>query len=539
MNKNRLFFFIFALLLFSAASNAQLPKLAVVIVLDQVGYEDLNRYSPYFGDGGFRYLFDHGANYVNANYAYTYTKTSCGHAAIMTGTYDDVNGIIGNHWYERATRKVVSSVEDSTETLVGAKGQGASPRRLLVNPVGDMLRDSRGSRHKVLGISNKDRSAILMAGHSGTAYWFQDTLASTSTYYMQTFPRWVQEFNRSGIFSSYVGKQWNELRPDIADLICDVDTAGYEVSVCGGKRSFPYSIPCDSATSISHSLSSSPFTSEILLSFARQAVIAESLGARGATDILCVGISTADVIGHGFGPNSHEYFDNMLRTDRYLAEFFRFLDERVGLEHCLIVLSSDHGIVPIPEYLKKTDPAVDAGRVHPDSVMAWISRSLVSAFGTNGASLVEKIIETNVYLNREEILREGLNADDVMRAVRDSLLSFPMIMAAYTRTELEEQSGLDSMGRRAALSFYPPRGADVVFIMKPYYIVRGGSTGTTHLSPFEYDTHVPLILAGSGIRPGTHTRAVEPVDIAATLMKVLGLVPERRMRGRVLEEAVR
>ena len=311
------------------------PQLIVEIVLDQVPYDYLARFQPYFCDSGFTYLLRRGADFTDAQYGYAYTKTAPGHAAIATGTYSHISGIVGNRWYERVRKKAIDSIDDDSVSMVGRNGKGCSPRWLMVTSFGDMLRKTTNFRSKVIGISNKDRSAIMLAGKSGTAYWIEDSTVVTSTYYMAALPSWVREFNESGIFRRNFGKWWTELKPDVAASICDIDDAPYEADVPGFGKAFPHHIVGNDSLHLTSSyleaLDTSPFSTEILLQLARRAFLQESLGVRGVTDMLCISISATDIVGHAFGPNSHEVFDNMLRTDGMIAEFLAFLSRESGL----------------------------------------------------------------------------------------------------------------------------------------------------------------------------------------------------------------
>ena len=523
-------------------AQSRRPQVIVEIVLDQVPYDYLARFQPYFCDSGFTYLLRRGADFTNAQYGYAYTKTAPGHAAIATGTYSHVNGIVGNRWYDRMRKKAYDSVEDDSVSMVGMNGKGRSPHWLMVSSLGDMLRSTTHSRSKVIGISNKDRSAIMLAGKSGTAYWIEDSTVVTSTYYMAALPTWIREFNQSGIFRRNFGNWWKELQPDVASSICDVDDAPYEAEVSGFGKAFPHHIVGKDSVRLTSSyfeaLETSPYSTEILLELARRAFLQESLGTRGVTDMLCIGISTTDIVGHAFGPNSHEVFDNMLRTDRMIAGFLAFLEQKIGLDNCLIAVSADHGIAPIPEYKMKESPDVRTARISSKEITARATRALDHSFGKPSALWVTQTIDGQIYLNEIAAKEKGLTLHKVREVLKDSLTdSFP-IDKAYTADELLKEHDDGCFCERVKRSFYPARSGDVLILVKPFSIIDSDLTGTNHGMPYTYDAHVLLILAGKGVKQGVYNDAVSPIDIAPTLAALLGIEPPPQCEGNVLEEAI-
>jgi predicted AlkP superfamily pyrophosphatase or phosphodiesterase len=520
-------------------------KLAVIISLDQFPYEYLTRFGPYFSDRGFNYLISHGANFTNARYEHAYTKTSPGHAAISTGTYSHLNGITSNRWYDRVRKKAMNSVDDETVQLLGARGIGRSPRNLLTNTVGDMLMLHTNFRSKVISIGEKDRSAVLMGGKFGKAFWFDDSVAVTSNYYYPALPGWVEKFNHSGIFQSYLGREWTEVAPSQAGEICDQDDVPYEGGVAGIGNAFPHTIRGGSADhpdpKYYELLAYSPFSTEILLDGVRRAFTAESLGTRGVTDMLCVGVAATDLIGHVFGPASHEVFDNAMRTDSMLSGFLSFLDDRVGLSNCVIAMTSDHGIAPIPEYIRKKNPHYPAGRVGLGEITRLTARILGGRFAINepGTKWIEQVIDEDIYLNRDLLKQKNIPFEEAMKTLKDSLSALPQFAAAYTRDEIEHSTVLDRIGMMIRRTYYPSRSGDVMFILRPFFINGSDSVGTSHGQPYDYDTHVLLIMFGKNFKPGNYPEEVSPVDLAPTLSEVLQIEFPPMREGRVLQEAIR
>ncbi len=532
-------------LLIPSAASAQPTRLAVVIVLDQFPYDYIERFRPYFGPDGFNYLIKHGAEFTNARYTYSTTKTAAGHAVISTGAYGHRNGIIANYWYSRERQKMVNSVDDDSVQIIGRSSQGHSPKNLQTYTVGDMIRLGSQFRSKVISVSQKDRAAVLLGGKLGQAYWVEDSLFVTSTYYRKTLPRWVDAFNASGAMRQYFGRAWKELRPDIALRICDPETASYKPVINGIGRSFPHVLFGSDSTHVTRSyyqaLESTPFATDALLSFAEEMCRAESLGTRGVTDMLCIGVSTTDVIGHPFGPQSREVFDNALRTDRMLADFLKFLDRHIGLAKCLLVLTSDHGIAPIPEYLTRVDSTLPAGRVAPSAISSMVSTFLNERFGPlpERVKWVDGVAESDVYLNRSALAAKRLSLDSVTTLIKASLGQRHPFAAAFTRQELQAGRFTDELGQHCERSYFPSRSGDVCFVLKPYYIISGEKTGTNHGQPYDYDSHVPILLAGPGVVPGVYRGEVSPADIAPTISSLLHMEFPPSREGKVLKEALR
>ncbi len=525
--------------------HSEEPKLVVLVSLDQFPYEYLTRFEPYFSKNGFQFLLRNGANFTNAQYEHAYTKTAPSHAALITGVYGHINGITANKWYDRTRKKEVNSVDDDSVKLLGINGEGCSPRNLEVYTVGDMLRRKTHLRSKVIGISNKDRSAILMAGKLGTAFWFVDSIVTTSTYYMPDAPSWLKMFNTSGAFQRYFGKQWTETDPKTASIVCNDDDTSYKASSLGLGKTFPHPLvgknPRAITPSFYQAIEHTPFATTLLLEVCRKAVIEESLGVRGTTDMLCVGVSAIDEIGHSYGPQSREVFDDAVRTDRMLGEFFHFLDKRLGLRHCVIILTSDHGIAPVPEYQKKKHPGVEAGRVSSSQVLKLSEQALESVFGKPPAEKkwVAQVLETDIYLDAGVLNEKNISLNQAIQVVKDSISSQPFVAAAYTQKDFEHIDSSDHSGMRLGKTFYPQRMGDIMLILKPYFIVSSDSTGTNHGQPYEYDSHVPLIFYGKEFISGVYRERVSPIDLAPTLAEILKTPPLPFCEGHVLREAVK
>ena len=521
------------------------PKLVVVISLDQFRFDYLTRFHPYFGQGGFNYLMKNGANFINAEYKHAFNMTGPGHAVILTGCYGSQNGIITNNWYDQQSHRNVYCVSDSTVSIVGGIGNGRSPANLIAPTVGDELRLHTGFISKVISVSNKDRAAILMGGKlANAAFWMSESSFVSSSYYMNGLPGWVQTFNSSGKINSYFGRVWKPILPDAAYATLDIDEAAYEADPGDMGRSFPHPIRGKDPARITRSyyagLLASPFGLQVLAAFAKAAIEGEHLGSGRSPDLLCVGFSSTDYVGHAFGPNSREVIEMVVQTDRVLADFFSYLDHHIGLSNIVIVLTSDHGVTPIPEYVRLKFPHADVGRVTHASVTAACSTYLDNAFRIPGTHdpWIRRVVDGNIYVNREFVTEHGLDVDRVAGVLADSLRRLHSIAAALSRNELLNRNGNTPIEGKLKRSYYPTRSGEVLFAMKPFFYLDDGTEGAEHGYPYDQDAHVPLILAGDGIGKGVYASESSPADIGPTLSVLLGIEFPAAREGRVLAEAL-
>ncbi len=523
------------------------PKLIVVIDIDQFRYDYLPRFRQYFGVGGFNYLLENGANFTNASYKHGTTTTGPGHATMLSGTYPNTNGIISNDWYDREKRARVYCVEDKTVSLLGSGGEGRSPRNFTGSTLGDELRLKNGYRSKVISLSNKDRAAILMGGKNPTSvFWMMDSVFVTSTYYMKKLPDWVQSFNRSGLVKSYFGKVWAKKLSESAYGFLDEDNARYEKDDNGMGRTFPHRIMGNDSTKITSSYYgafwSSPFSAQVLAELAKQAIDVERLGQRSIPDMLCLSFSAMDAVGHAYGPHSHEVMDMALQMDGILADFFSYIDKKIGLRNCVFVLTADHGVAPIPEYLLAQNPNTDAGRIPVRTIESFCSRVLKAKFGEpeNGRKWIEAIVSNNIYLDRRTLSQPGFPSVEVAaKALAETLLTLNPIAAAYTSSELGSGVATNPIENKMQRSFSKLRSGDVVYALKPYWTEGDSPYGASHGEPYDYDAHVPLIIVGETVNKGTYAVEASPVDIAPTLSALLGIEFPAGREGRVLIEAFR
>jgi hypothetical protein len=517
--------------------------LAVLIVFDQMRADYLERWRLLWGAGGFRRLQEEGAWFTNCHYPFACTETGPGHATLATGRSPSSHGIVGNYWYDRRKKSdvyCVESVRPYREVPEGAAGEGSStPERLLGPTLADALREASGGKARVFSLSLKDRAAVLLAGRRPDAcYWFDPWTGGfmTSSYYRDQPHLWVAKFNRGRPADRWFGKDWTRLRPDL-DYVPhsgpDHTPGGTTGWVQG--RTFPH--PTTGGQSrlknepyANHdyygALASSPFGNELLLELAKTAIDAEGLGAGATQDLLLLSFSATDPIGHSWGPDSQEMLDAMLRADRLVADLLSHLDARVGAGRYLVVLTSDHGVCPLPEVTRARKQ--DAGRVSPKWLSKEANEILRRTYGDGGKEgpWIEATAENWLYLNHKLLARRGLRAADVEATLARGMKGQRGVLAVYTRTQLAGD-GLagDPVGQAVRRSFHRDRSGDVMVVLKPYFILWDDLVGTHHGSPHPYDTHVPLLVYGPRVRPGRRAEAISPQAVAGILGTALGLDP--------------
>jgi hypothetical protein len=537
------------------ATEPARPRLAVVISVDQMRSDYLERFGPHFVEGGFKRFAAQGLTFADAHYRHGVTKTGPGHAVILSGVHADIHGIIANEWRLRTwpLLEEVNCVEDRDSPLVGAAPvtvrspggvleakTGRSPRHFLATTVGDQLKLRHGPSAKVVGVADKDRAAILMAGRMADgAYWTERGRVVTSTFYRTTLPDYLTAFNAEQRVEKNFGRDWLRLLDAAAyDALQGPDDATGEAEDFGLARTFPKrvdggheGIGDDFYDAFDHT----PWSNELVADLARAIIVNEHLGSDdGAPDLLAIGFSQTDKIGHAFGPDSHECMDSYLRLDRTLDELFRFIDEKIGLEHCIVVLTADHGAMPLPERVLAANRGVPAGRVKAIDLDKLIQGALDRSFGlpAEGTRWVGRD-GLGWHLNPVVLEQKRLAASTVENVARTALLTHPAVASAYTRTDFLSNAPLDAIGEAMRLSYHAPRSADVVAVLRPYFIDRPNS-GTTHGAPYDYDTHVPLAWLGVGVPKGRRHERVGVNDLAPTLAHLLGVPRPPQAAGRLL-----
>lgn len=525
-----------------AQAPAPRPKLVVAIVVDQLRPDYLHRFRRHFGKSGFNLFLRGGTSFAEARYQHGATWTCSGHAVVLSGSHPSVNGIIGNSWYDTTARREVGCAEDTSVTLTGMSIGGRSPRNLIGSTVGDELKLASAGRSRVIAVGGKDRSAIMLGGHlADGAYWLLDTLVASSTYYMKELPDWVRRFNATGAVTKYSGKTWDRLLPQAAYASLGPDDVAAEEDIGGMGRTFPHRLPSVSSSrqGFLAAFAATPFQNEVVIDLAMRAVIEERLGQDDIPDLLAVGLSANDIAGHAYGPDSHEVMDITIHTDRILERFTNFLATRVGLQNVVVVLTADHGTPPLPEVVQQLNSRASAGRFDPSVVPVAIEAALRSKFGA--APMPGWVAYHSwplVYLNARALQEKQVSIAEAERVAKSAVEGVAGVHQAVTATELGEQRN-NGVKSGAALSFFPGRSGNIYYELLPYWIPDRDSVGTTHGSPWNYDTQVPLLWFGAAIKPGVRYGPASIADIPATLAVLLRIPEPAGSQGRVLSEMLR
>lgn len=534
------------------------PHLAIVISIDQFRADLLTRYADLFlpaqaGQkvGGFQYLMSQGSWFLNAHHAHFPTFTGPGHSVLMTGATPSLNGIIANEWWDNALEGVRYCVDDTSKhvkvvgKVEGSKAKPMSANSLLSTTVGDELKlASNGMAHTV-SIALKDRASILMAGHTAdVCIWFDDYtgrwISSTAYCKANALPTWVEKINSEQIPLHHFGKAWEPMvskealkRTTPANIDPDHNPYGL------GTR-FPHRINTVLERTTFKAFTTTPYGNEFVFETAKRAILAEQLGShKGVSDLLTINLSSNDYIGHAFGPYSPEVLDVTVRTDRMLSDLLNFIDTQVpgGLSENIVIVTSDHGVAPISEQL--TENHIDAGKILEATIEETTETALRDAFTLHhwvGAGKDKEVkgayVEPYINLNEENIqatLKEGKakSREEIERVVADAVGKLPGVYACYTNAQLRAGSIPHTpFMQRILRGFHPRLSGNVLVVSSPQHYTDPGTKGpyaTSHGTPYNYDTHVPILIAGFGVRSGVWLQPVTPLDIAPTLSLLLGI----------------
>lgn len=536
-------FVVFTLLINSIPvfSQKEQPKLVVGIVVDQMCYEYLYRFYDKYSSEGIRRIMDNGTNCRTTHYNYVPTYTGPGHASIYTGTTPANHGIVANDWFDRENKQVVNCVQDNTASSVGSTGTKGkcSPARLKVNTVTDQFKLER-PQAKLISLSIKDRGAILPGGHlSDGTYWFDATTGNfiTSSFYMNELPEWVKAFNKAEFPRKAMKQNWNTLLPIEHYTESGPDDTPYESLLAGKTRPvFPYELPkMATKENLFDLFLYTPFSNTYLTDFAIQAIQSEKLGQNGTTDMLCISYSSTDIIGHAFGPQSKEIQDTYLRLDKDIERLLNELDKTIGKGNYTLFLTADHAVVPVPQLL--VDKKLAGGYVFLHDSIVKLSEDLEQKYGTNVISGFENM---NVYLDRTLIRSEQLDYTEICSYIRDRMKEWKGIKNGYTATELQNGAG-DKWFEMVRAGYNYKESGDVLFILESGYLPKSKDTekarkGTSHGSPYAYDTQVPLLWYGHSIPKQELFRVVEITDIAPTLAHLLNISFSHATTGKPIVE---
>ena len=520
-------FFTFSLLFSFSYSNKNLekPKLVVAIVVDQMRYDFLENLSDRYTENGFNRLINQGYNCKNNFYNYVPTVTGPGHSSVSTGSTPMTHGIVGNNWYNREKNTSVYCTDDSDYDNIGGDDYtgNKSPNNLLVETFAD-INKLNNPKAKTISVGIKDRGSILMGGkNADAAYWYYGKERAqwiTSTYYMQNLPTWVENFNQEDNLEKYLN-EWVPINDISTYDNYEIDNNNFEKLFKGKDNSaFPY----DTKSLMKHNdcfdmIKETPYGNEMTTDFAIEAVINEDLGKRGVTDVLTISYSSTDYVGHSFGVASVETQDTYIRLDREIEKLLSFLDNELGENHYTLFLTGDHGVLEIPAFL--TSSGVNAMAISQNDMEKEIVKQLETIFELKVEDIIDDVENNQIYLSDKKVHSLGLSKNNVIDELIKILESFDFISNAYSAEYIMNSKNLEGYEKLIQNGFHKERSGDVALILKPNVIFYDGK-GTTHGSGYNYDTHVPLIFFGSGVKNGETMLITEIPDIAPTISKLLG-----------------
>ena len=517
-------------------SGQEKPRLVVGIVVDQMRFDYISRFYNDFEDDGFKRLIEGGFIYQNAHYNYTPTKTGPGHASIFTGTTPSTHGIIGNDWFVPSIDRRLNCVEDTTVAVVGGVSNGkVSPRNLNTTTITDELRLYYNFNSKVVGVSLKDRGATLPAGHNPTgAFWYdlQSGNMITSTYYMDKLPDWVQEYNKQKRPFELIRNNWTLLKDKSIYNESIEDDNEFEDPI---KRGMGITFPHDLSKHRKNPavLKYTPFTNTVIREIAMKAIDGEGLGQDSIPDFLTISFSATDDIGHKFGPRSMEVQDTYLRLDQEISELLNFMDEKVGKDNYIVFLSADHGATDVPSYLYTNK--MPAGYHNNGYIKSELDEALGQKFGKG--KWISSIINEQIYLNHDLINEKELDATEVKKAVIDRLMEEEYVVEAFDKDVVALRMFTDPTLIRLQNGYNNKRSGDVLYNLSPSNLNDAyGRKGTDHRTPYAYDTHIPIIFYGKGIKQGSSVRRVSITDIAPSLSVLLNISFPSGTSGKPLKE---
>jgi len=526
-----------------AQNNSKLdrPGLVVGIVVDQMRYDYLTRFYSKYGDDGFKRLINNGFNCENAHFNYIPTYTAVGHSSIYTGTTSSTHGIIGNNWYDKFLKKTIYCVDDFNQKAVGTKKEGEqkSPNRMLTTTITDELRLSQNMFGKTISISIKDRAAILPGGHtSNGSYWFigkDEGKFITSSYYMEKLPKWVKEFNALELPKKYVKQKWETLYPIETYIESIADDNVYEGLFKGEKSpTFPHDLTKLRKKNKNFDLvKSTPFGNEIIVEFAKAAIKNENMGKGEYTDFLAMSFSSTDYIGHQFGVDSKEVEDTYLRLDKEIAVLLNYLDENIGKNNYTLFLTADHGAYQVPAYLMSKK--IPGGKLKSDDFKSFLTKISNKYF--NSDKIIEIFSNYQIFLNKDEILKLKLNKNEVAQILADEIINYKGVHKVVTAHTLQNTNFTSGVLEKLQNGYNQKLSGDVFIIPNPVNITYS-DTGSSHGSGYSFDTHVPVIFYGKGIKKGSTKKLVPIIDIAPTLANLLQIENPSGTTGKIIEKAL-
>jgi len=525
----------------SKQNTTQKPKLVVGIMVDQMRWDYVNRFKPFFkSSAGFQRFINEGATVDNTLIPYLPTVTASGHACVYTGSVPALHGIAGNEWYDNVKQKKIYCVEDANVQTIGSSNNAAgqmSPVNVWTTTLGDEIKLANNFKSKVVGISLKDRGAIIPAGHSANgAFWYDSKSGNfiSSTYYGKSLPTWVTNYNNLHRPDSLYNLDWNlSLPASVYEANCDVDENKYESTPFGKEaKHFPYVLKSFIAKDYGK-ISTTPYGNSLVEELAKQAIVNEAMGTDDITDLLAISFSSPDYIGHSFGPDSWETMDGYIKLDELLADFFNYLDKQVGKDNYTVFLTADHAVANIPAFNSKHQ--IPAGLSNEAAVKNEIS-SMLTAKGLN-ANLISNISEDNIHFNHPLMDSLHISQDVLIDLISSYLEKKPEVLQVVDARHAAIAPLPASLRERVVNGYSAQRSGDLVIINKSGY-VDGFATGTSHGTLYNYDAHIPLLFFGKGIKKTAVHRETYMTDIAPTITTLLGIQMPSGSIGKPILEVI-
>lgn len=544
----------------AARANAKNKiRFVLQITIDQLRADVALRDRDRWLKGGFRKLYDNGVVFSDARHAHANTETIVGHVTLATGADPSVHGMVGNVWFDREGHSLRYNIHDSRYAAVGNDGSGAkadpaatraaggrSPEAMLAPTIADSIALAGQGNAKVFAVSLKDRGSVPMAGRAGRAYWWSFVTGKflSSTYYYPSgrLPDWARQWNDQRRADGLRKRSWDLLLDPKTYRQAGQDDMSWEVPPAAMTPIFPHRFVRGASRSDFYTaVAASPFGDHLLLDFTRELIREEHIGEDDVVDYISVGFSSADYIGHRYGPSSLEMEDEVLRLDRVIYALLHAVDDEVGLDHTLVVLSSDHGVAEVPELLAAE--GLDGGEISLSQIQG--EEAVERLVARCGGRLLERLWPPYVYVDHEALARNGIDVATATGELAAEIAKADGVEAAFVREDIESGNLPDTDAARAVRrSFHAGRSGDIHVVAKPgWQIAYEGemSAGyvTGHGTPWDYDTHVPLVIKGPGIPHEVVSRPVETVDVAPTIAALLGIDPPLRATGKVLPETLR
>jgi predicted AlkP superfamily pyrophosphatase or phosphodiesterase len=520
----------------------QKPKLVIQVVVEQMRYDIIQRYWDRFSNNGFKRLINEGAFCMDAYYDYMVTESAPGYTTITTGSNPSEHGIVSNDWYVRLRNKTQFCVDDQKldSTIETFDRNKYSPKQIIGSTLGDELRASNFKRSKVISISIKNYASVLSGGYlANAAYWMDENTADwvSSAYYMDSLPGWVRDFNKKELVPLYLSREWNTLNPIASYQQSLADNNSYETGFSNHQRTFPYNLKLLSLTEGEKVIKYTPYGNSYTASLAVAAIIFEELGKDEHPDLLTISFATTGYVTDLFGVRSVELEDVYLRLDREIAHLLNVVDNRVGKENAIVVLTSDKGVADNPDFNK--DIGVPSGEFDSRKAIFLLNSYLKALYGRSG--WVKYYSDKQIYLNQLLVDAAKLSLAEVQLKAAQFISEFEGVANATTGTVLQTNNFTEGNMRKFQNSYSLVRSGDIMINLKPGWIEkrRYNSKGAIQQSsPYRYDAHVPLLFYGWKIK---HTEILEPIhmkDIAPTLCHFLNISYPSGATGKLIKGLV-